>query len=177
MAPRANAVPPVRRAHAERQGLRDPRAGLGQLGQPDRKGPRELRAQVTEARAQALPQLSANLGYTRTLASVFQQAAGPVEIPDSMRFEPDPTRPLEERVAYLEDRTDAVYLRAERSGRGNGREGFGSRLGGQGPGDRQADPVGGAAQGRVDLAVGRDGTAPLAAATHLDDGLLRARGA
>src|SRR5688572_32519101 len=32
------------------------------------------RAQVTEVRAQALPQLNANLGYTRTLASVFQQA-------------------------------------------------------------------------------------------------------
>jgi outer membrane protein TolC len=69
------------------------------------------RSQVTEVRAQALPQLNANVGYTRTLASVFQQAAAP-EVPDSLRFSPDPTRPLAERVAYLEDKAPAAALGA-----------------------------------------------------------------
>ena len=67
--------------------------------------------EVREVRASALPQLNANLGYTRTLASVFQQAAAP-EIPDSLRFDPDPTLPLEERVAYLEDKAPAAALGA-----------------------------------------------------------------
>lgn len=62
------------------------------------------RAQVTTARAQALPQLSANLGYTKTLASQFDTGGG-FEIPDSLRFDPDPSAPLEQRVRYLEQNT------------------------------------------------------------------------
>ena len=67
------------------------------------------RAQVSEVRAQALPQLNANLGYTRTLASVFQQAAAPAT-PDSLRFDPDPTLPLDQRVAYLEDKAPLAAM-------------------------------------------------------------------
>ncbi|MET0396933.1 MAG: TolC family protein, partial [Longimicrobiaceae bacterium] len=66
-------------------------------------------AQVSATRAQALPQLGANLGYTRTFASAFS-GGGTITIPDSLRFEPDPTLPLEQRVAYLEDRTPTAGL-------------------------------------------------------------------
>src|SRR5690606_12583431 len=44
-------------------------------------------------------------GYTRTLRSVFQNVGGGFTLPDSMRFEPDPSLPLEDRVKYLEDKT------------------------------------------------------------------------
>lgn len=57
-------------------------------------------AQVTSARAAALPQIDANLAYTRTFASAF--AGGGFTLPDSLRFEPDTTLPLDERVRYLE---------------------------------------------------------------------------
>ncbi len=68
------------------------------------------RAQVTGARAQALPQVSASLGYTKTLASAFDTGGGGFQLPDSLRFEPDPTAPLEQRVSYLEDRTPLAGL-------------------------------------------------------------------
>lgn len=58
-------------------------------------------AQVTQARAQALPQVDISLGYTKTLASAFDTGGG-FELPDSLRFEPDTTATLEERVRYLE---------------------------------------------------------------------------
>lgn len=58
-------------------------------------------AQVRAARAQALPQLSANLAYTRTFASPFGGGGG-FSLPDSLRFSPDSTASLEERVRYLE---------------------------------------------------------------------------
>jgi outer membrane protein TolC len=54
--------------------------------------------QVTAARSAALPQLSANLGYTRTFQSPFGGGGG-ISIPDSLRFSPDSTAPLAERVA------------------------------------------------------------------------------
>lgn len=60
------------------------------------------RAQVKDVRAGALPQLNANLGYTRTFASQFD--TGGFELPDSLKFEPDSTASLEERVRYLEDK-------------------------------------------------------------------------
>lgn len=66
-------------------------------------------AQVTSARSAALPQITANLGYTRTFASPFDVGQG-VQLPDSLRFSPDPTRPLEERVKYLEDRAPLAGL-------------------------------------------------------------------
>ena len=58
--------------------------------------------QVTAARSAALPQLDAVVNYTRTFASPFGGGGG-FSIPDSLRFEPDPSAPLDERVAYLED--------------------------------------------------------------------------
>lgn len=66
-------------------------------------------AQVTSARSGALPQLSANLGYTRTFASAFS-GGGSFTLPDSLQFRPDPSLPLEERVRYLEDRTPLAGL-------------------------------------------------------------------
>lgn len=66
------------------------------------------RAQVREAWAGALPQINGNLGYTRTFASQFQ--IGEFELPDSLKFEPDSTKPLEERVKYLEDKAPAAGI-------------------------------------------------------------------
>ncbi|WP_420125268.1 TolC family protein [Longimicrobium sp.] len=57
--------------------------------------------QVREARAGALPQVSANVGYTRTFASSFSGGGG-FTLPDSLQFSPDSTASLEERVRYLE---------------------------------------------------------------------------
>jgi outer membrane protein TolC len=65
--------------------------------------------QVTAARAGALPQLDASVLYTRTFASPFS-GGGSVTLPDSLRFEPDPTLPLNERVAYLEDHAETAGL-------------------------------------------------------------------
>lgn len=67
-------------------------------------------AQVAATRAQALPQVSATAGYTRTLASAFDTGGGGFVLPDSLRFDPDPTLPLEERVTYLEDRVPYAAL-------------------------------------------------------------------
>ena len=57
-------------------------------------------SQVTSARSAAFPQINANVAYTRTFESSFQ--TGGVTIPDSLRFEPDTTASIEERVRYLE---------------------------------------------------------------------------
>ena len=69
-------------------------------------------AQVGVARSAALPQINTQLSYTKTLRSVFQSAGGGFDLPDSLRFEPDPTAPLEERVEYLEDRVPSAALGA-----------------------------------------------------------------
>lgn len=66
-------------------------------------------AQVTAARSAALPQVSGVVGYTRTFASPFSGGGG-FTLPDSLRFDPDPTLPLEERVRYLEDRVPTAAL-------------------------------------------------------------------
>lgn len=68
-------------------------------------------AQVTAARAQALPQVDLNLGYTRTIESAFDMSGG-FELPDSLRFAPDPSLPIEDRVAYLENRVPLAGLAA-----------------------------------------------------------------
>jgi outer membrane protein TolC len=65
--------------------------------------------QVTAARSAALPQLSANLGYTRTFQSPFGGGGG-ISIPDSLRFSPDSTASLAERVSYLERNTPLAGL-------------------------------------------------------------------
>jgi outer membrane protein TolC len=58
-------------------------------------------AQVVSVRAGALPQLNANLGYSRTFASAFSGGGG-FQIAASLRFQPNPDATLAERVAYLE---------------------------------------------------------------------------
>jgi outer membrane protein TolC len=55
---------------------------------------------VRQARAGALPQLDGSVAYTRTFASPFQ--SGGFTLPDSLRFSPDSTASLEERIRYLE---------------------------------------------------------------------------
>ncbi len=69
------------------------------------------RARLTGAQAQArkswaavLPEVSAQLGYTKTLKSVFQNVGGGFTLPDSLKFDPNPNAPLEQRVSYLEDK-------------------------------------------------------------------------
>lgn len=65
--------------------------------------------QVRSAKADAYPQLNANLGYTRTFASAFSGGGG-FTLPDSLRFDPDSTLPLAERVKYLEEHVPAAAL-------------------------------------------------------------------
>lgn len=66
------------------------------------------RAQVREAWAGALPQINGHLGYTRTFESQFN--TGGFELPDSLKFEPDSTKTLAERVKYLEDKAPAAGI-------------------------------------------------------------------
>ncbi|MQA88760.1 MAG: hypothetical protein GEU90_00800 [Gemmatimonas sp.] len=66
-------------------------------------------AQVTAARSPMFPQISANLGYTKTFASSFDTGGG-FELPDSLQFNPDPSLPLEERVSYLEQNAPLAGL-------------------------------------------------------------------
>ncbi len=68
-------------------------------------------AQVSQARSVIFPQVNASLGYTRTLASVFQ-SVGQEPSADTLGFDPDPSLPLEERVAYLEDRVPIAAVGA-----------------------------------------------------------------
>ena len=65
-------------------------------------------AQVTAARSAALPQLSGAFNYTRTFDTPFRVAQP--TLPDSLRFDPDPTKSIEERVQYLEDRVPTAGL-------------------------------------------------------------------
>jgi outer membrane protein len=60
-------------------------------------------AQVRTARSSLLPQINTQVGYTKTLRSVFQGAG--FEVPDSLQFEPDSTASLDDRIAYLERNT------------------------------------------------------------------------
>jgi outer membrane protein TolC len=62
------------------------------------------RAQVSNARSAALPQVNANFGFTKTLESAFNTGGG-FTLPDSLRFNPDPDAPLADRVRYLEQHT------------------------------------------------------------------------
>jgi len=67
-------------------------------------------AQVDQAYASLYPQINANLGYQRTLASQFD--TGGFATPDSLQFNPDPNAPLEDRVRYLEQNTPNAALGA-----------------------------------------------------------------
>lgn len=63
---------------------------------------------IGAARAAMLPTVGTTLTYTKTFASVFQGTS--FTLPDSLRFNPDPTLTLDERVAYLEDMTPIAGL-------------------------------------------------------------------
>lgn len=65
--------------------------------------------QVSTARSGIFPQLDGRIAYTRTFASPFSGGSG-ITIPDSLRFEPDPTAPLADRVTYLEDHAETAGL-------------------------------------------------------------------
>lgn len=60
-------------------------------------------SRVGSARAAMFPQLSGTFSYTKTFRSVFQ--TGGFTLPDSLRFEPDPTGTVDERLSYLENHT------------------------------------------------------------------------
>jgi outer membrane protein TolC len=65
-------------------------------------------AQVTAARAAALPQLNGNINYTRTFASPFNTGGSTFTLPDSLTFSPDSTASLAERIRYLERRAPSA---------------------------------------------------------------------
>jgi outer membrane protein TolC len=62
---------------------------------------RQAHGQVTQAYSAALPELRANLTYTRTFASVF--GGGRQTGPSFPPFAPDTTASLGDRIRYLED--------------------------------------------------------------------------
>ena len=59
--------------------------------------------QVISARSAALPQISGSLNYTRTFQSPYGGSGGGFQIPDSLRFQPDSTASMAERIRYLEE--------------------------------------------------------------------------
>lgn len=66
-------------------------------------------AQVRAARSAALPQVDGTVSYTRTFDSPFASGVS-FTLPDSLRFEPDTTASLAERVRYLERRAPIAGL-------------------------------------------------------------------
>jgi outer membrane protein TolC len=70
------------------------------------------RAQVRSARSAALPQVNTQLGFTKTLRSVFQSAGSGFTLPDSLRFDPDSTGSVDARLRYLERNTPNAGLGA-----------------------------------------------------------------
>lgn len=58
--------------------------------------------QVTSARSAALPQVNGSLNYTRTFQSPYGGSGAGFQIPDSLRFEPDSTASMAQRIRYLE---------------------------------------------------------------------------
>lgn len=65
-------------------------------------------SQVTLARSAALPQVDGSMSYTRTFDSPFRSAG--FALPDSLKFEPDTTLSIEERIRYLERRAPSAGL-------------------------------------------------------------------
>lgn len=66
--------------------------------------------QVTSARSAALPQISGSLNYTRTFQSPYGGSGAGFQIPDSMRFEPDSTASIADRIRYLEQNASNAGL-------------------------------------------------------------------
>lgn len=66
------------------------------------------RAQVTAARSVVLPQIDASLNYTRTFDTPFRAEAAPT--PDSLRFSPDSTASVADRLRYLEENAHLAAL-------------------------------------------------------------------
>jgi outer membrane protein len=56
--------------------------------------------QTRLVRAEALPQISGNVGYVRTFASPF--SGGGFKLPDSLKFSPDSLASVADRLRYLE---------------------------------------------------------------------------
>lgn len=88
----------LERAASESEEVRLARAGVAVAA-----------SQLGAARSAMLPQLSTSFLYTRTLASVFDTGES-FELPDSLRFDPDTTAALADRVAYLERMTPLAGL-------------------------------------------------------------------
>lgn len=65
------------------------------------------RGTVLQAESARLPQLNSSASYQRTLASQFEGLAGPAPVVPPVCQQPvDPTLPLNERLAFLEQRLD-----------------------------------------------------------------------
>lgn len=71
---------------------------------------RSAQSQIASARSSLFPQLSGQLNYSRAIKQPFR--LGGVSLPDSMRFSPDSTASIAERLAYLERRTPTAALGA-----------------------------------------------------------------
>jgi outer membrane protein TolC len=65
-------------------------------------------AQVRGVRSSALPQVHGGFSFTRTFESQFN--TGGIQIPDSLRFEPDSLGSVADRLRYLEDRAPTAGL-------------------------------------------------------------------
>jgi outer membrane protein len=65
--------------------------------------------EVRETRAGIYPQVNAQVGYTRTFASSFGGGGG-FTLPDSLRFSPDTTVSVQERLRYLEQNSPLAGL-------------------------------------------------------------------
>lgn len=62
----------------------------------------QAQAQITSAWSEALPQINGSLSYTRTFQSPYSSGGGSFQLPDSLRFSPDSTATVDERLSYLE---------------------------------------------------------------------------
>jgi len=68
----------------------------------------EAETRIAVAKSQALPQVNGSSSYTRNFSSTPQ--AVDLRVPAAQRFNPNPTLPLEQRVAYLEQASSLAVL-------------------------------------------------------------------
>lgn len=70
----------------------------------------EAQTRVTQAKAAGLPQVNAGGNYSRTFRSGVSQNNLDFNLPAELRFNPNPTLPLADRVAYLEQAAPLAVL-------------------------------------------------------------------
>lgn len=108
---RAQAVPRLPVSDTLALSLDEALARAGSLGEEVRIARAQVevaRSQVASARSAVFPAIDGSLAYTRTYATPYSLSTGP--LPDSLKFNPDPSASIVDRVRYLEQHAATAGL-------------------------------------------------------------------